>query len=84
MDVPNVTPIPAAVLEDEIRARDSQGDNHFSKEPQLMVCSRAGWPASTWQGREMSPMRIGDFPLKKGTLRIGFGCPTELLLDADD
>ena len=44
--VPNVTPIDAAVLEEEIRARDSQVDNHFSKDPQFMAIynARRFWP----------------------------------------
>lgn len=57
--VPNVTPIDAAVLEEEIRARDSQVDNHFSKDPQFMAIynARRFWP--DWF-RVSKPVRLLD------------------------
>ncbi|MCB0933231.1 MAG: FAD-binding dehydrogenase [Mycobacterium sp.] len=57
--VPNVTPIDAAVLEEEIRARDSQVDNHFSKDPQFMAIynARRFWP--DWF-RVSKPIRLLD------------------------
>lgn len=44
--VPNVAPVDAAVLEQEIRARDSQVGNPFSKDPQIMAIhnARRFWP----------------------------------------